>query len=325
MLAEAGGAGAGAPSAAAGTIGGAEAIGGGLSLADVGAGSLLGSGTGIASGLSTMTPELVAQLQSLGYSGAEIAAAGGNALNGLGGGFAGGASGAGSASGGLLGMLNNLPGGLNKLLQSASPSLLQTLLGAGVQGLGSSLASRTQADAGQRAIDETRRQFDLNRSDLAPYRAAGFPALNRLSDLTTPGKQFTTMEADPGYQFRYDQGLNALNNRLKAGGKFYSGSALKGGQDYAQGMASQEFGNVFNRNAALAGVGQTATNAGIQSGNQLSSLLSNNMTDMGNARASGYVGIGNAIQGGLNSYNNQNYQNNLLQLLAGNKNLFGGA
>lgn len=210
-------------------------------------------------------------------------------------------------------------GDLTALLQRLAPNPLTSLIGSGIQGLSSLLAANAQRQAGNQALGTLNSQYAQNRADLAPYREAGYGALDRLTAMTTPGNQFTAMQADPGYQFRYDQGLRALDNRLKAGGKFYSGSALKAGQDYAQGTAAQEFGNVFNRNAALSGIGQTATNTGVQSGNALSGLLANNQTDMGNARASGYVGVGNAVQGGLNQYNNANMTNALLQLLASNR------
>jgi hypothetical protein len=52
---------------------------------------------------------------------------------------------------------------------------------------------------------------------------------------------------DPGYQFRLNEGLNAVQNRMAGRGLIGSGAELKGLTDYAQGAASQEFGNAYGR------------------------------------------------------------------------------
>jgi len=43
--------------------------------------------------------------------------------------------------------------------------------------------------------------------------------------------------------------------------------------------------------------------------------LSNIEQSLGNVRGSGYVGVGNAVQGGLNAYSQDQYRNSLLSLL----------
>lgn len=52
---------------------------------------------------------------------------------------------------------------------------------------------------------------------------------------------------DPGYQFRVKQGEQSLMNNRAAQGLTRSGGTLKELLNYNQGMASQEFGNVFDR------------------------------------------------------------------------------
>jgi len=204
---------------------------------------------------------------------------------------------------------------LEKIVQAIGPKMAAQLFGTTVQGLSSFLASRAQQNAAGSANNMLMSMFNQNRADLAPYREAGYGALGNLTNLTTPGKQFDAMQLDPGYQFRFDEGQKALDNRLRAAGKFYSGGALKAGQEYAQGIASNEFGNVFNRNAALAGIGQTATNTGAQLGAQTGNSVAGNITGAGNARASGYMGLGNAVQGGINSYNQATQWDELMKLL----------
>jgi hypothetical protein len=96
-------------------------------------------------------------------------------------------------------------------------------------------------------------------------------------------------------------------------------------------MGSQEFQNAFNRFQAersarlnplqsLAGVGQTSTNALGAAGQAYASGAGEALGAGAQARASGYMGMANAIGGGLNQYMNysQNQaQNSLLQQALG--------
>src|SRR5262249_49173751 len=52
---------------------------------------------------------------------------------------------------------------------------------------------------------------------------------------------------DPGYQFRLNEGMKALQNSAAASGGLLSGPTLKALTNYSQGAASQEYANAFNR------------------------------------------------------------------------------
>ena len=52
---------------------------------------------------------------------------------------------------------------------------------------------------------------------------------------------------DPGYQFRIDQGNKAIQSSAAARGTLLTGGTLKALAGYSQGLASNEYGNVFNR------------------------------------------------------------------------------
>jgi hypothetical protein len=54
-------------------------------------------------------------------------------------------------------------------------------------------------------------------------------------------------EADPGYEFRRQQGEKAIQARQLASGNFFSGGAMKELADYGQNLASQEYQNAFSR------------------------------------------------------------------------------
>lgn len=192
------------------------------------------------------------------------------------------------------------------------------IIGSGIGALGSWLASNAQVKSAEEANALMWAMYQQNRSDLAPWRNAGGAAVNNLGGLLgLPGYAPVDYTKTPGYDFRYQQGMEELNNRLRAGGKFYSGQALEGGQEYAQNFATNEFTNTINRNLALAGLGQTSAANTVSAGNSAANTIGNNTIGAGNARASGYVGMGNNIAGGFgNYYNNQN-QMAMLQLLMG--------
>jgi len=62
-------------------------------------------------------------------------------------------------------------------------------------------------------------------------------------------------EADPGYQFRMDEGQRALERTAAARGNLLSGAQMKQAMRYGQNYASNEYDRGYNRNAnALAAV-----------------------------------------------------------------------
>lgn len=162
------------------------------------------------------------------------------------------------------------------------------------------------------------------------------PQLNA-AESAYPGFQAPTAAqaaATPGYQFTAQQGENAVQNSAAARGGLLSGNTLEAEQQYGQGLASttyqqtynnalqqyqQAYGqfqnsqaNQFNRYASLAGVGQQAVNTSAQLGQQAATNVANIDTSGGQeqaqqinnaaaATASGYVGAGNAVSGGVNN------------------------
>ena len=101
--------------------------------------------------------------------------------------------------------------------------MLGSFLGLG----GSSKAAKAQtniAEAQQRLEDA---QFQQSRSDQMPWLTTGRQALNQLSAMTNPGFDYRQLESDPGYQFRRQQGENALSRALASRGMLNSGAAMK--------------------------------------------------------------------------------------------------
>lgn len=110
-------------------------------------------------------------------------------------------------------------------------------------------------------------------------------------------KSFTQEDyvEDPGYQFRLAEGNKALERSLNAAGKTYSPEQVKALQSYGQGLASEEYGNaynrfnndnstIYNRLLGITGLGQTA-NSALQQGSQ----------NYANQAGELYTGMGNAV------------------------------
>lgn len=120
---------------------------------------------------------------------------------------------------------------------------------------------------------------------------------------------------DPGYQFRLQQGEQAINRAAAAAGRYDSGRALKDLGEFNSGLASQEFGNaynrwnndqtnIFNRLSGVAGTGQQATNQLAQMGQNAATNIGNIQLQAGNAAAAGKIGSANAWGGALGGVTN---------------------
>lgn len=219
-------------------------------------------------------------------------------------------------------------------------------------------AANTQAQSAQNALDFQKQQYNTIQQQTAGGRAAGANALNQIGALgsgtygmydangnpigTGIGSGYLTQQytpadfaqgIDPGYQFRLQQGQEATNRMANMGGGLISGNALKGQEDYTQGLASQEYGNAFNRFqtqrtniyntlASIAGLGQTAQTTSSTALGNAATNVGNTIQGLGAAQAGGQVGVANALSGGIQNAGNS-YM--LSQLLANrNQNTGGG-
>lgn len=112
---------------------------------------------------------------------------------------------------------------------------------------------------------------------------------------------YSSFFASPDYQFRRNEGMRDLGSSFAARGGAFSGNALRALTDYNSNLAAGEYGNYFNRMAALAGVGQAATNQASSAAGQAGANISNLLSQQGQARASGIMGSANSLGNTLNS------------------------
>lgn len=200
------------------------------------------------------------------------------------------------------------------LLAAAATTAAATAYGANK----SSSAIKTATKAATKASDTNnalaRDIYGENKSVLSPYIDSGVANAGKLNALLDtnpysykPGNyQAGSFEEDPGYQFRKREGLSAVTQNRTTAGLLRSGSALKALNDYAQGSASQEYNNWFNRD-------QTRIN-GEFNRDQANQAGQNNVTSqyinaLGNQQGVG-LAAGSALAGVGNNYVNATSANN---------------
>ncbi|NJK31131.1 MAG: hypothetical protein HC927_01260 [Deltaproteobacteria bacterium] len=82
-------------------------------------------------------------------------------------------------------------------------------------------------------------------------------ARSRLGEIYDQGVK---MEMDPGYQFRQQQGEQAINRMASADRCRISGRTLQELNQFNSNLASQEYSNAFNRQVGLAGAADASQN-----------------------------------------------------------------
>lgn len=185
-------------------------------------------------------------------------------------------------------------------------SVASGLIGASAAGKAADAQARAAAES--RALQE--RMYEETKANYAPYLNIGKGAtytLGSLYGIGTDGNQsnanvdYSQFYSSPDYEFARQQGQLGLDRYLNSRGMALSGGALKDTAQFNQGLATQQFGNYFNR---LLSLSQLGSNAAANAGNAaagFSGQMSNSIQGQGQAQAAGYVGQANAMTGALNS------------------------
>ena len=192
------------------------------------------------------------------------------------------------------------------------------ITGANKQAKAAQNAAKTQANAAEKASQIQKDMFEQVRGDLNPYRTAGSNALAQLMGGMGQDGQFMKTYSgqdiydDPSYQFRVNQGNNAIQGSAAAQGGLLSGATLKALQNYGQESASQEYQNAYNRFNAdqtnqynrlsnLVGIGQNAAAQTGNAGTQTAQAIANNTMQGANSQAAGTIAAGNSVANGFGS------------------------
>jgi hypothetical protein len=197
-------------------------------------------------------------------------------------------------------------------------SALLGLFGANKQAKAATNASQLQYQSTQDAAKQQREMFDILNAQQAPYREAGYGALNQINTMLPEfTKQFTSEDLirnlDPSYKFMLEQGLGATGQAMNVGG---GGSNVdlarqKFAQEYAKTGAQQAFNNytnqqsnIYNRLSNLAGIGQAAQSQSNTLGSNTANALSQLGIGGASALGAGQIGSANAMAGAYGNIGN---------------------
>jgi len=177
-----------------------------------------------------------------------------------------------------------------------------SLIGGMMSSDAASDASDSANAQSQKGLDLQKQMFDESVKRQEPFLQKGTEFFNRLAALHShPETGNEMMKMDPGYGFRLSEGLKSLDRQAAARGGLISGAALKAAQRYGQDYASNEFGNAYNRLAALANTGPRAagvlTDLGTNYANNAQGVYNNMGMNSGNARLASGSAYGNALGG----------------------------
>jgi len=225
--------------------------------------------------------------------------------------------------GSSLGSLTGSNLGDMALIQGGT-GLLQSILGSNAAQSGANL----QSQAALAGIDLQKQIFNTINQQQAPYRTAGYNALNQLGGLgsgayqqydaagnpTTMGtgtgyltKQFGPADLQaglaPNYDFMLQQGQMANQRAANVAGGGLGGNALQGLQKYTQDYAGNAYQNAFqnyqtqrtgiyNTLAGIAGIGQSGQTATNKAASDMATANTN--LGVGSAAAQAAGGIGSA-------------------------------
>ena len=208
-----------------------------------------------------------------------------------------------------------------------------SLISGGLGYLGATQAAGLQANAAnqslqfqENAFNTSQGQLNAAKANYQPYLDIGNNATYTLGQLTGTGgggnaPNYSSFFEDPSYQFAQQQGQRGALAAANAQGVGLSGGTLKDLSEFNQGLASQQYGNYFNRlmglsqmgQNAAAGLGNLATGQATNATNA-AGQIGNTTQAVGQAQASGIVGGTNAITGSINS----GISNSLLASYLGN-------
>lgn len=214
---------------------------------------------------------------------------------------------------------------------------------AAAQQAGAEKAASTIGAAGAASSATNDKTWAQTQATNQPYLNAGSNAINTINSGLQQGGQFSTTpqfvaptavteQNDPGYQFRLQQGQQALERSAAARGNVLGAGTSKALARYGQDYGSNEYSKVydrsmqgyqanlnsqntlFNRYAGVAQNGQQMATTQGQEGQNYTNANSNILMSTANgqaqqynnaaaARASGYVGQSNAYSNMLSGIN----------------------
>jgi hypothetical protein len=187
-------------------------------------------------------------------------------------------------------------------------SLITGILGANASKKAANTQAAAARDAANAQLQGTRESNamlrDFRNEDvarLAPWTDVGQNALRMYNvemGLEARPDNYQGFTATPGYDFRMQQGMDAVQGSVAARQGLLSGAALKGVQEFGQNLGTQEYSNYLARLRDMAGFGQSAAAGQGATSQGYAGQMGQNTVAGGNAMAQGIGAAGNASAAG---------------------------
>jgi hypothetical protein len=222
-------------------------------------------------------------------------------------------------------------------------SALLGYFGSREQSKAATSAAELQSQAAKTAQDQQLQMFNIQNQQQAPYREAGYGALNKINtmlpqftEMPSAYKPFTAADLQsnlaPNYEFMKQQGLGATAQgaNVSSPGSNVDIAKTKFAEDYAsnayqnavnnymqqqqQGFNQQQAatGNIYNRLSSLAGIGQAAQNQSQALGVSTAGNIGQLGIGGASALGAGQINAANAQAGGLQGIGNAGFLYSML-------------
>lgn len=183
-------------------------------------------------------------------------------------------------------------------------SAIGAIVGGRSQARAAEAAARAQTDAANRQIEFQEGIYADQTERFRPFLDTGTNALAGYKfemGLGDRPEGYGGFQTTPGYQFRKQQGIDAIDASAATRGGLMSGRTLQDLTAFGDGIASQEYGSHMQRLAGLADMGMGAAGMQATAGNNAAAGVGNALANIGNAQAAGAIGRGNAMAGMFNN------------------------
>ena len=138
-----------------------------------------------------------------------------------------------------------------------------------------------------KSLDTLKTTYDEGKAAIESYQQAGTNGLNRYQSLLNNPGQITS---NPGYQFEFNQGKDAVNTSAGTGRMLQSGNRLLALDQFGQDYASTGFDKALSRELPMVQAGQNATGQQVDLGKNYSYGVGQINNALGNAANGKEVG-----------------------------------
>lgn len=171
----------------------------------------------------------------------------------------------------------------------------------------SSSAADKQSNAEMAAIESQERMFDKQLELMAPYRDAGYGAIDGLQQLVSPEGRAQSLQdyySSPEYQAMQNQAAETTARYGAATGGLRSGSNYSALQNIAPQLGQSFLTNQYNQYSGLANLGMGAASQGVQGAANFGNQQAMGLRNIGQANAQNsltqaniFSGLGNDLAG----------------------------